>query len=99
MQFKNNKIFFSPSDLIIFMESQFASHMERSRLEDPNYSSLMDPEDAMLKNLQKRGYEHEDAFLLSLIGSSKKVNPKKCGTEPNRLWLMGLRLLLRHISN
>ena len=54
MQFKNNKIFFSPSDLIIFMESQFASHMERSRLEDPNYSSLMDPEDAY-QNLQKRG--------------------------------------------
>ena len=73
MQFKNNKIFFSPSDLIIFMGSQFASHMERSRLEDPNYSSLMDPEDALLKNLQKRGYEHEDAFLFSLIASGKKV--------------------------
>ena len=73
MQFKNNKIFFSPSDLIIFMESQFASHMERSCLEDPNYSSLMDPEDAMLKNLQKRGFEHEDAFLFSLIASGKKV--------------------------
>ena len=58
MQFKKNSIFFSPSDLITFMDSTFASHMERNLLEESSYSELMDPEDPLLKNLQKKGYEH-----------------------------------------
>jgi predicted RecB family nuclease len=73
MQYKTGTIFFSPSDLITFMESGFASHMERCRLEDRSQSDLMDPEDAMLKNLQKKGYEHEDAFLASLISDGTNV--------------------------
>ena len=74
MQFKNNSIFFSPSDLITFMDSTFASHMERSRLEDNSYSKLMDPQDPILKNLQNKGFEHEDAFLASLISEGKNVS-------------------------
>ena len=50
MQFKNNHIFSSASDLIIFMESQFASHMGGYRMENPNYSSLMNPDEVMRKN-------------------------------------------------
>ena len=67
MQFKNEDIFFSPSDLITFLESPFASHMERSLLQDKDKSNLLDPKDAMLNNLQKKGYEHESAFLSSLV--------------------------------
>ena len=73
MQYKNKTIFFSPSDLITFMESAFASHMERCRLEDRSQSDLMDPEDAMLKNLQKKGYAHEGAYLASLIADGMNV--------------------------
>ena len=73
MQFKNEAIFFSPSDLITFLESPFASHMERLLLEDKSQSSLLDPKDAMLMNLQKKGYEHESAFLSSLISDGKNV--------------------------
>ena len=51
MRLKNEAIFFSPSDLITFLESPFASHMERSLLEDKSKSDLLDPKDAMLNNL------------------------------------------------
>ena len=73
MRFKNEMIFFSPSDLITFLDSPFASHMERSFLEDKSQSVLLDPKDAMLMNLQKKGYEHESAFLSSLIADGKNV--------------------------
>ena len=73
MQLKNDTIFFSPSDMITFMESDFASYMERCFLEDKNLSNLMDPKDALLKNLQKKGFEHEDTFLASLISNGKNV--------------------------
>ena len=52
MQLKNNVIVFSPSDLITFMDSKFASHMERSCVEDNSYRNLIDPEDPLLKSLQ-----------------------------------------------
>jgi len=73
MQIKNGGILFSPSDLITFMESAFASHMERSLLQDHNQSKHMDQEDKLLANLQKKGYAHEDAFLTSLISDGKNV--------------------------
>ena len=74
MQFKKNSIFFSPSDLITFMESTFASHMERNLLEDSSYSERMDPPDPLLKNLQKKGFEHEDTILASFISEGKNVS-------------------------
>jgi len=73
MQIKNGELFFSPSDLITFMDSPFASHMERWRLHDPSISDLMDPEDQMLKTLQQKGYDHEDAFLEDLKDEDKSV--------------------------
>ena len=47
--------------------------MERSLLEDQSKSSLLDPEDAILKNLQQKGFDHETEFLSSLISDGKKV--------------------------
>ena len=72
MQLRQKQIFFSPSDLITYMDSHFASHMERWRLNDPNVLDLMDEEDEMLKTLQQKGYDHEDAFLehLKVLGKS-----------------------------
>ena len=73
MQIKDEVLFFSPSDLITFMDSAFASHMERWRLHDQNIADLMDPEDEMLKTLQQKGYAHEDAFLKDLKNEKKTV--------------------------
>ena len=73
MQLRKNSPFFSPSDLITFMESPFASHMDRRLLEDKSVLSLMDPEDAMLKALQQKGYDHEAAFLEKLRSEGKEV--------------------------
>lgn len=73
MQIKDKELFFSPSDLITFMDSAFASHMERWRLHDPTVADLLDPEDEILKTLQQKGYAHEDAFLEELKSEEKSV--------------------------
>ena len=73
MQLRQNNPFFSPSDLITFMESPFASYMERCLIEDKSLSSLIDPEDEMLKALQQKGYDHEEAFLEKLRSEGKEV--------------------------
>ena len=73
MQLKQNSPFFSPSDLITFMESPFASYMDRRLLGDKSVLSLIDPEDEMLKALQQKGYDHEAAFLEKLRSEGKEV--------------------------
>ena len=73
MRFKNKHIFFSPSDLITYLESPFASHMERLLLEDKSKSDLLDPKDEILESLQQKGYEHENEFLSSLISNGKNI--------------------------
>jgi len=82
MQFKNEDIFFSPSDLITFLESNFASHMERSLLENRSQKILIDSKDLFLEQMQLKGYEHEEAFLASLISDGKNViEIKSAGSE------------------
>ena len=71
MYYKNTEIHYSPSDLITFLESPFASHMERSLLEDKSMSKYLDPEDKMLLNLQQKGQEHEKNLFQSLFQTEK----------------------------
>ena len=85
MQYKNEKIFFSPSDLITFLESPFASHMDRSLLEDRNKAELLDPEDPMLVNLRQRGFEHESSFLADLVSEGKNIIEIKNDTTEQML--------------
>lgn len=59
-------ILFSPSDLITFMESPFASAMNRKCLYDPLLAEQMDKEDPLLVHLRKKGFAHEDAFVRKL---------------------------------
>ena len=73
MQQKKNQLFFSPSDLITFSESKFASHMERCLINDNKYSKFIDQEDPLLQKLQKKGFEHEKLFLKSLKESGKSI--------------------------
>jgi len=62
----NGDMLFSPSDLITYMESPFASALERQKLSYPDIAKLIDAEDPLLVNLQQKGYAHEGAFAKSL---------------------------------
>lgn len=81
MQLKKQSIFFSPSDLITFMDSEFASAMEHKRLFDLSLSSLIDAEDVMLKSLQDKGYKHEEEYVFNLqkqgVGVTEIANGSK----------------------
>ncbi|MDA1323455.1 MAG: TM0106 family RecB-like putative nuclease [Proteobacteria bacterium] len=73
MRLVDGNLFFAPSDLISYMESALASHMERHRLVAPAISELINQEDPLLKTLQQKGFDHEDAFLVSLKAEGKTV--------------------------
>jgi predicted RecB family nuclease len=60
MQLKHGKYFFSPSDLTCFMDSPFASWMDRFAMESPSIVPKKDPEDALKSVLQAKGFTHED---------------------------------------
>lgn len=57
------KLFFSPSDLTTFMNSPFASWMQRLEIEFPLSAPEKDPESEMTKALSQKGYEHEQSLL------------------------------------
>ncbi len=57
-----DNIIYSPSDLICFIKSPFASWMDRRYLEDPA-GVVPDADDALMAVLARRGIEHEARFL------------------------------------
>lgn len=61
MHKKQGQLCFSPSDLTGFIESPFASWMDRYAAEYPDRSPLKDPKDPLVETLAKQGYVHEDA--------------------------------------
>jgi hypothetical protein len=65
MKLQNNTVTYSPSDLITFVKSPFASWMDRQYLEDLK-SLTPDEDDPMLTVLARRGNEHEHQYLASL---------------------------------
>jgi len=73
---------FSPSDLITFMESEYASWMDRFYLEFPG-AVQPDQDTAEDRILQARGEEHERAFLCELTDSGHDVCDLKTVTDPN----------------
>ena len=66
MRYEKGELVYSPSDLMVFMESPFASWCERLKILDPEFKKLMDPEDDVLKLLSQKGIEHENKFLQEL---------------------------------
>ena len=66
MQRVQEQILYSPSELINFMGSPFASWMDRRALDDGSLREKMDPEDRLMKTLQGRGYAHEAAYIQKL---------------------------------
>ena len=73
MKLINDIFYFSPSDLITYIESPFASWMEKSKLLDTSFQNFINPEDEMLKLLQKRGYQHENEYLTDLENKGQKI--------------------------
>ena len=62
------------------MESEYASVMERLKLEDASIAELMDAKDVVLASLQEKGYAHEDAFTERLKTLGKDVLETKRAT-------------------
>lgn len=73
MQLKNGMFIFSPSDLVRFVQSPFASWMERLCLEQPEIKALKDKPDALLTYLACKGLAHESKYLATIESSSKVV--------------------------
>ncbi|MGA1342271.1 MAG: TM0106 family RecB-like putative nuclease [Hyphomonas sp.] len=84
MKLTDQGILFSPSDLITFMESPFASAMNRKRLYDPLLAEQMDKEDPLLVHLRKKGFAHEDAFVRTLEASGADI----CAIQEDRPHVM-----------
>jgi predicted RecB family nuclease len=68
----NGQSIYSPSDLIRFTESEYASWMDRLYLEVPD-SVKPDPDSAEDEILRAKGEEHESAFLEQLIAEGRDV--------------------------
>ncbi len=72
MRHKEGRIVYSPSDLINFMESPFISWLDRLFL-DRKPGLAPDKGDAGRELLQKKGDQHERAFLDSLYRQGKDI--------------------------
>jgi predicted RecB family nuclease len=73
MKRENNALLFSPSDLVRFVQSPFASWMERLCLEDPENKKLKDTPDPLLAYLAEKGLAHEAQYLKQLDAGSQQV--------------------------
>lgn len=56
---KHRRLQYSPSDLVQYMESPFASWMDRYLIEYPEKAPKKDPTNALIKLFQKKGQSHE----------------------------------------
>lgn len=70
---QHGQFHFSPSDLTRYMESPFASWMDRFSIEYPDQAPETDPADALMSSLAQKGYEHEDALESAFIEQGLNV--------------------------
>src|SRR4051794_7580809 len=73
---------FSPTDLVNFMRSDFITWMDRFHLDRPGEIERdADTEEQDL--IQKKGVEHEQAFVKSLRAQGRSVcDLSECGDQP-----------------
>ena len=70
-----NDYIYSPSDLIQYMSSPFASWMERLKIDHPEkLEGIPRDEDVMLGLLAQKGNEHESSYLALLIEKYGQAN-------------------------
>ena len=71
--YKEQSMRYSPSDLTTYMESPFASWMDRLAQEHPELTPERDLNDEFMKLLQQKGYEHEDTLEAKFIAEGKTL--------------------------
>lgn len=71
--YKQGKMYYSPSDLTKYMESPFASWMDRLTQEHPELAPEKDPSDDFMVMLQQKGYAHEDKLETQFIAEGKNL--------------------------
>lgn len=69
----NNEIVYSPSDLTLYMQSEFASWMERYYLEYSQEAPIPDAADSMMSLLGEKGSEHEHETLQTFVAKGLKI--------------------------
>ncbi len=90
MKKENGQLVFSPSDLITFTESRFASWMDRYHLEFPG--QLHPDEDSESDDLvQRQGIAHEKAWVERLIADRKDVFTVDATRDPAAITLAAMR--------
>jgi len=70
---KLNSLHFSPSDLIAYVDSQFASWLDHYVIEYDDGRFQKADEDELALVLQTQGMDHEKAFIEALLAQGKKV--------------------------
>lgn len=70
---RGSELIFSPSDLVNFMLSPFASWMDRRAIEQPAILEQLDEEDELLEMLVHEGFAHEQALLEQFVSAGKTV--------------------------
>ncbi len=85
MQKKKEEFFYSPSDLVTFMKSPFASFMDKWALQDPSLKKNIDKEDELAKALSHKGDDHENNFLRKLIEEGKQTQKIRSSDEGTML--------------
>lgn len=78
MRYINGRLIFSPSDLTVFAESEFASWMDRCQKEDPTRFP-MDAADPMMLILAEKGGSHEAKVYESLRTQARSYADLKGG--------------------
>src|SRR2546426_10814747 len=88
MQKRGDQLIYSPSDLIRFLDSPYASWMERLHLEFPDRVQP-DEETAEQILVANTGEKHETTYLKHLESSGKKVFrvPREDSSEARRITL------------
>ena len=92
MYYDNNKLIYSPSDIVQFVNSQFACWMNRKLFEEPE-SVQPDEDDPQLKILQDKGDLHEKAYLEKLLEAGNDICKITSGDKLQQT----LKVLLLHI--
>ena len=90
MQITNEKILFSPSDLIDFMDSSFVSHMERLVLTNQEFKKFIDPVDPLLvhfkvRDMNTKKFSKSLDFSNNEICKIKKLIKSKCFQKQRKL--------------
>ena len=71
--YKREIMYYSRSDLTTYMESPFASWMDRLAQEHSDLTSEKGPSDEFMGLLQRKGYAHEDALEIKFIADGRTL--------------------------